>query len=107
MTVYIKPERVRYFTDRDGVMSCAKRIDEVVPLIIDWTDVLGSATISSVAYVDSGVTRSSTSNTTTTTTTYVTGSGETEITVTLSTGEVRQRLVRFPAKEQGSESDYD
>jgi hypothetical protein len=110
MTVYLKPKRNRYFHDKDGVLSTAKREDEIVPLIINWSDLIGSATISDVSYDDSGVTRSSTSNTTTTTTTYVTDIGETEITVTLSTGEKVQMLVRFYEEETHDgirESDYE
>jgi hypothetical protein len=110
MTYYIKPRRIKYFTDRDGKMSQVKRYDEIVPLIINWSDELGSDTISSVAYSDSGVTRSSTSNTTTTTTTYVTGTGETEITLTLASGAKKQRVVRYYDQESHdttSVSDYD
>ena len=106
-SVYLPPQRVEYFRDGDDVLSRAKRTDEIVPLIIDWSDRIGSATITAVAYEDSGVTRSSTSNTTTTTTTHVTGIGETEITVTLSTGDKQQMLARFYAEEGTEEtSDY-
>lgn len=106
-SIYLPPERVRFWRDGDSVLSITKRENEVVPLIIDWSDRIGSATISSVAYDDSGVTRSSTANTTTTSTTYVTGIGETEITVTLSTGEKIQKLVRFYEQEGDSGvSDY-
>lgn len=106
-TFFIPPVHVRYGYDADGAILCVKRLNEVVPLIIDWSDRIGSVTISSVAYVDNGVTRTSTSNTTTTTTTYVNGIGETEITLTLSTGEIIQRVARFYEEEGGENTgDY-
>jgi len=108
MTAYLQPERVRYWRDQDDVMSIAKREDEVTPLVINWSDRLEGSTISSVSYVDDGVTRSNTSNTTTTSTTHVTGIGETEVTATFASGEKRQMLVRFVAESgSGQASDYE
>jgi hypothetical protein len=106
--VYLLPERVRYWRDRDNVLSISKREDEVVPLVINWSDRLEGSTISSVAYVDNGVTRSNTSNTTTTSTTHVTGIGDTEVTATFASGDKRQMVVRFVAEGgSGKASDYD
>lgn len=106
-TVILPLERTRYFRDKDDVLSTTKREDEIVDLPLDWSErLLSGETISSVAYDDSGVTRSNTSNTTTTTTDYVTGHGETEITVTLSTGRKLQELVRFYPQEGSIAGDY-
>ena len=105
-TVFMPLERSRYFRDTDGALATTKRQDEIVQLVINWTDYLASGeTVSSVAYVDSGVTRSSSSATTTTSTTSVTGVGETEVTATLSTGRVLQQVVRFYGTD-GAASDY-
>jgi len=105
-TVVLPLERSRYFVDRDGVLSTSKREDEIMQLILDWTDQLGSDTISSVAYVDSGVTTSSKSTTTTKSTCNVTGVGETEITATLASGRSLQRVVRFYDAEGHKQADY-
>lgn len=106
-TVVLPLERSRYFTNEDGDLSTSKRSDEIVQLVLDWSDQLASGeTISSVAYEDSGITRSSTSNTTTTTTTNVTGTGYTEVTVTLSTGRKLQLVVRYYDSEGPGPSDY-
>lgn len=105
--VILPLERTRYFRDRDGVLATSKRYDEIVQLVLDWTDQLASGeTVSSVAYEDSGVTRSSTSNTTTTSTTSVTGTGETEITVTTSAARKLQAVVRFYGAEGVRAGDY-
>ena len=94
-TVFRPLERSRYFTDRDGILSTSKREDDVIQLVLDWTDELGSDTISSVAYADSGVTTSAKSNTTTTTTCNVTKTGYTKITATLTNSRKLQKIVRF------------
>jgi predicted RNA-binding protein (virulence factor B family) len=100
-------ERTRYFADDEGVLSTTKREDEILQLVIDWTDQLSSGeTVSSVAYVDSGVTTSSASATTTTSTVTVTGIGETEITATLSNSRKLQRVVRFYAADGSRARDY-
>jgi hypothetical protein len=99
-------ERNRYFIDHDGAMATTKREDEKLYLPINWTDPLEGATISSVAYVDSGVTRSSTTNGTADTYTYVTGLGETEITVTASDGKILQKVVRFYGEQGAGRRDY-
>lgn len=106
-TVYMPLERSRYFRDEDGALATTKREDEQLQLVIDWSDQLASGeTISSVAYVDSGVTRSSTSNSTTTTTTTVTGIGETEVSVTTSAGRVLQQVARYYSPEGWRAGDY-
>lgn len=107
MTAYLAPVRNAYFRDIDGIMATSKRIEEVVSLVLDWSDLLASGeTISSVAYEDLGVTRSSTSNTTTTTTTKVTGTGSTIVKATLSTGRVLHREVRFYGVDGRVPGDY-
>lgn len=77
-------ERQRYWQDQDGALATSKRKDDAVQIVWDFTDKLGSATISSVAYADSGLTTSGKSNTTTAVTFTYTGIGETELTLTLS-----------------------
>jgi hypothetical protein len=98
-TVLVPLERSRYFSDQDGSLATVKREDEVLGLVIDWSDELGADTISSVAYADSGVVTSGKSSTTTTTTCSVSGTGEFEVTVTLASGRKLQRVVRFHAPE--------
>ena len=106
-TVILPLERTRYFRDADGNLATSKREDELLTVVLNWADQLASGeTISSAAYEDFGVTRSSTSNTTTTTTTSVTKSGYFEVTVTLSTGRKLQQLVRFMATDVAVSSDY-
>jgi hypothetical protein len=107
ITAFLPLERNRWFRDRDGILSTTKREDEIVGMTIDWSRQLASGeTISSVAYEDSGVTRTGTSATTTTTVDNVTGIGETEVTVTLSTGRKLQELVRFYDREGARAGDY-
>ncbi len=105
-TVFSPLERSRYFRDEDGALATTKRQDEVLKLTLDWTDDLASAeTVSSAAYVDSGVTTSSKSVATPQTLVTVSGVGEFEITVTLSTGRKLQRVVRYYPTD-GRISDY-
>jgi hypothetical protein len=100
-------ERQRWFTDDDGVRATTKRDDEKVAVPLDWSDALASGeTISSVAYVTSGVTLASSSNTDTTTTTTVTGTGEFEVTVTTSASRILQRVRRFYSPSGQAGSDY-
>jgi len=77
-------ERQRYWQDQDGALSTSKRKDDAIQLVWNFTDKLGGATISSVAYADSGLTTSAKSNTTTAVTFTYTGIGETKLTITLS-----------------------
>ncbi len=106
-TVYLPLERSRYFRDADDVLSTSKREDEIIQLVLNWSDQLASSeTISSVAYSSSGVTTSGTSNTTTTTTASITGTGETEITVMTSTSRKLQMVVRFYDAEGSRAGDY-
>lgn len=99
-------ERRRHFQDGDGNMAFSKRDDEITQVVLNWDSQIGGDAISSVAYEDHGVTRSSTTNTGSTTTTSVTGSGYFEITVTLTSGRKLQRIVRFISTDGGEKSDY-
>ena len=107
----LQRRRRQDFRDDEDVLSYSKREDDVMSLVLDWTEdlaLIGSTeTIASVAYEDSGVTRSGTSNTTTTTTDKVTGLGETEITVTTNNSHKIQRLVRFYSSDGHRDSDYE
>lgn len=107
-TVILPLERNHYFADADGIISTEKYQDEILQLVLDWSNELATGeTISSAAYVDSGITTSGKSTTSTTTTCTVTGVGSTEITVTLSTGRKLQRWVRYYDKQAPSmSSDY-
>jgi hypothetical protein len=106
-TVILPLERTRYFRDADGNLSYSKREDEIVQVVLDWSDQLASGeTISSVAYEDHGVTRSGTSNTTTTSTTSVEKTGWFEVTATLSTSRKLQRVVVFYGEMGARASDY-
>lgn len=107
--VYLPPERVRYWRDRDNVLSIAKLEDATVPLTIDWSDRLGpSVVINDVSYDDSGVSHSDNSNTDTVSTAMFTGLGSTIATATTSAGETWRLMVRFYAESgSGQTSDYD
>jgi hypothetical protein len=99
---YSPRERQRWFTDEDGARATSKRLDETIEVTIDWSDIIDGDIVASVAYSDSGVTRSLTSNTTSRTTTSVTGLGEFEVTVTLSSGRIAQQVRRFYDSAGGS-----
>jgi hypothetical protein len=106
-TVILPLERSRYFVDRDGYLSTSKREDEKTTLVLDWTDQLASGeSVSSVAYVDSGVTSSGAALTSPNSTIVVTGVGEVEVTATLSTGRILQRVVRFYDSAGARAMDY-
>ncbi len=106
-TVILPLRRTRWFRDADGNITYSKRWDEILQSVINWADQLASGeTISSVAYEDHGVTRSSTSNTTTTSTTNVTGGGYFIVTVTLSTSRKLQKIIRFVTTDGPEQTDY-
>lgn len=94
-------ERNRWFRDRDGVPATVKTEDEVVAIVLDWTDLLASGeTISTSTWVDNGVTTSSRAIASLTTTCNVTGAdGETENTIVTSSSRTLQRVVRFYAPQ--------
>ena len=95
-TFYQPTVRSRWFKDRDGIVSTSKRSDEIIGVVINWAPQLATGeTISSVAYEDSGVTRTGVSNSTTTSTCNVTGIGYFIVTATLSTGRKLQDVRRF------------
>lgn len=99
-------ERTRWFSDRDGALATSKRSDEILLLSLDWTDQLDSGeTVSSVAYVDDGVTTSGATLASPVSTVLVTGIGEVEVTATLSTGRKLQRVTRFHGTD-GASGDY-
>lgn len=86
----------RWFRDYDGAIATTKRNDELVKVTLDWTDLLASGeTVSSAAYTDSGVTRSSTSVSTPQTITSVTGLGEFKIVMTSSASRTPEVVIRF------------
>lgn len=106
-THYGPLERTRYFTDDEGYLSTTKTEDEILAFAYDWTDELAtSETVSSVAYVASGVTTSGAALASPVSTITVTGVGELEITPTLSTGRKLQRTVRFYAPKGTWSTDY-
>jgi hypothetical protein len=107
MAEYLPLERSRWFEDQDGAMATTMREDEIVPVIINWSNqLLSGETVASVAYSDSGVTRTGTALATPQTTDYVTGIGETEITITTSLARKLQKVVRTYSETGGSSSDY-
>lgn len=105
-TVFQPLERTRYFEDNDGVLATSKHEDDEIQLVLDWTNYLGSDTISSVTYTDHGVTTSGKSNTTTATTATITKTGWTEIEVTMASGRTVTRQVRFYPIDGSETSDY-
>lgn len=105
-TLFAPLVRTGYFTDRDGVANVCQRYDEITTLNIDWTDQLASGeTVSSISYSASGPTTSSASLASPISTVTVTGSGELEITATLSTGRKLQRVVRYVEPQTSDESE--
>lgn len=94
-TAILPLQRTTHFFDRNGDLSYSKRPDEKVTVVINWANELGSDTISSAAYVDSGTTRTTVSATTTTTTCTVTGVGYFKVTATLASGNKLQKIVNF------------
>jgi hypothetical protein len=99
-------ERERWFRDRDGVLSTSKHKDDIVRVLLDLTDSLGSDTISSVTYTDSGLTTSAKSSTTTTITFDITNIGETLLVVTLSNSREINFKVRGYDIEGAKSLDY-
>lgn len=100
-------ERQRWFQDQDGVMSTSKRDAEIIAVGLDFTDELASAeTVASVALVNMGLTSASGILATPVYTLTVSGTGEAEVTATLSTGRKLQRVLRFYGEEGGATSDY-
>lgn len=73
----------------------------------DLTDYLASAeTVSSAAYADTGTVTSSKSVASPQVLFTMTGTGETEVTATLSTGRIRQQVFRAYAPREIRTSDY-
>jgi hypothetical protein len=106
MVDYAPLERNRWFTDHDGARATSKTNDEIVEVVYDLGDQIGGDLISSVAYEDSGVTRTNTSNTTKRITTNVAGLGEFTATVTLSSGRKVERTWRFYGSDGARAGDY-
>lgn len=106
-TTYLPLTRNRWFQDQDGAMATTAREDEHVACVINWSNLLLSGeTISSVVYDDSGVTRIGTALATPVTTDYITGIGETEITVTTSLSRKLQKVVRIYEHSGQPVTDY-
>jgi len=106
-TTYLPHERAHHFRDRDGVLSYSKHEDDVMQVDIELSPQIGSDTISSVTYADSGVTTSSRSNTSTKITFNVTGIGYTEITVNLTNSRALDPfIVRFYERRGPKQRDY-
>src|SRR3990167_9583328 len=105
-TVYQPLERTRWFRDREGVLSTSKHRDDIVQVIIDMTDQLGSDTVSSVAYTDSGLTTSAKSVASPLITFNITGIGETLLVVTLSNSRELNIKVRGYDVEGTRSADY-
>lgn len=110
-TVILPIERIqrgdsRYFRYADGIATTKAEDDDIV-LRLDWTDYLAaSETVSSAAYEDSGVTRSSTSVSTPVTITTVTGLGSTTVTITTSNSRTAEIVVYFLPKGGVRAQDY-
>jgi hypothetical protein len=96
----------RYFEYEDG-LATTKAIDDDVKVIWDLTDYLASAeTVSSAAYVDSGVTTSSKSVSTPQILFTVTGLGYTTVTATLSTGRTVEQKFYYLDRNRPVLTDY-
>ena len=78
------------------MLSFSKAQDDELQVTLDFTDYLASGeTVSSAAYVDSGVTTSSKSVATPQVLFTVTKTGYTKVTVTLSSNRTVEKIVRF------------
>lgn len=107
MTHYLPLVHNRWFEDLDQAMATTMREDEIIPCVINWGNLLASGeTIASVAYTDSGLTRSGTALASPETTDNITGIGETEITCTTSTGRKLQKIVRTYSETGHRRLDY-
>lgn len=98
MTSYEGLERDRSFEDDDGARAYVKTDDEVLPLGIDWSDVLDETgeTISTSTWTDDGVETSTPDIDGLTTTCLVTGTGGQVVNkITTSLGATHQRVRRF------------
>lgn len=108
-TYRVKLERKHDFEDARGNISYSKRKDEIIKVTIDWTnelDTANSETVSSAAYTDSGVTRSSVSVSSPNTICSVTGIGYFDVTVTTSTSRKLKKRICFYSIDDAKESDY-
>jgi hypothetical protein len=106
MVEYEKETRRKFFRDSDYIQAEYKREDEKLSRTFDFADQLGGDTISSVAYsAKSGLSLDSNSNTTTTVTVQVSKSGRLEITLTLASGDIWERIYRWSATDKTSD-DY-
>lgn len=101
VTVYQRERRGRrVFVDSDGFLCWPKSEDSTEELVLNWSDQLGSDTISTSTWEAKGVTLSSESNTTTTATVFVTGaSGRVTNTIVTAAGETLVRRIRIMARD--------
>lgn len=97
----------RWWRDEDDALATWARDDEAIKVAWDLTDYLASGeTVSSAAYVDSGTVTSSKSVASPQVLFTMTGTGETEVTATLSTGRIRQQVFRIHHPRSVRASDY-
>jgi hypothetical protein len=101
-------QRDRFWVDSDGALATtiAKSTDDIKE-VLDLTDYLASGeTVSSAAYSDRGITTSSKSVSTPQVLFTMTGYGDTEVQVTLSTGRVVTQLYRIYPMDGTMPRDY-
>ena len=103
-------QRNRWQRDEDGALfTSTPLVTDDLKMAFDLTDYLaGSETVSSAAYVDSGVVTSSKSVSSPQVLFTMTGWGETEVQVTLSTGRVVTQIFRIypPQGRRNRTTDY-
>lgn len=95
-----------FFRDRDGIPVIVHHPDEVNSYVVDWTDELGSETISTSAWTASGVTVSSAAISGTTTTANIKATGSVENKITTSGGRTLVQLLRFREGPRREIEDY-
>jgi hypothetical protein len=106
-TFYEPLERNRWSEDADGVPFITKTEDEILTVPIDWTDRLGSATISTSTWTASGVTTSGAALASPVATIKVTGTdGEVTNKITTSDGQTFERKRRFKSPNGVRSDDY-
>jgi hypothetical protein len=102
-------QRGRWFRDHDGAYATSVADDtDDIKVVLDLTDYLASSeTVSSAAYVDSGAVSSSKSVSTPQVLFTLTGYGDCEVTVTLSTGRtVTYRFRLYDSRGSLTAKDY-
>lgn len=106
-TIYLPPTRNPYFRDTDGYITRTKLEDEVLNETVDFTQELGSETLSTATWTDtSGPTITGTTVASPLVTFTITKSGEATLIVTTSGSRTLHRRLRWLPLDTTQYSDY-